>query len=100
MKNQLRKISNIKSENNRPLSSSQKKQAQFFHKLGLPKNLASALAQTPKARSKTLAMVRNRFNRSQRNFNFGNNKRGKSRVQSFSGGGDFSMRKKEFSWQI
>ena len=88
LKNALKKISNQTIEGVPPLSSEQKKEARIFHKLGLPKNLAAALASAPKPSAQMLAKARKQFQPSKSSWN---KKRNKSRTQSFNNSNNFSM---------
>ncbi len=88
LKNALKKISNQPIEGIPPLNSVQKKEARIFHKLGLPKNLAAALASAPKPSAQMLAKARKQFLPSKSSWN---KKSNKSRTQSFNNSDNFSM---------
>ena len=89
LKNALKKVANeqIGPTN---LSSSQKKEAQFFHKLGIPKNLAAALASSPKPSKALLDRTRAKFTPSNKDWD-SKSKKDKNRIQDFNNSKNFSM---------
>jgi len=88
LKGALRQIADKKIEGAPPLNSKQKTEARAFHKLGLPKNLAVALAAAPPPSKSALAQTRSRFLPSRIS-----KPRTKSRTQSFNRASNFSMTK-------
>ena len=89
LKSALKKIGGSEIKDLPSLSAKQKKQARFFTKLGLPKNLAAALASSPPPSPKILASTRERFKISRNNWD--KNKKHKSRIQSFNNAQNFNL---------
>ena len=90
LKNALKKVSNVPIGPSGNLNSTQKKEAQFYHKLGIPKNLSAALASSPKPSKALLARTRAKFTPSNKNWNR-KSKKSKNRIQSFNNAKNFSL---------
>ena len=90
LKRALKKIGTMQVEGLNPLSPNQKKEAQSFYKLGIPKNIAAALAGAPKGNAQSIAAIKGKFSQPRSSWRNKHQKR-KSRIQSFNNARGFSI---------